>query len=99
MLWRAAAELDIDPAGADEATSLDLLHVGPRVTFHDTTRSFVAYHDTPFNERRHVHRALANVCDPEVRPDRRLWHRALAALAPDEAIASDLDARPSGSAA
>jgi DNA-binding CsgD family transcriptional regulator/tetratricopeptide (TPR) repeat protein len=91
MLWRAAAELDIDPASADEAASLDLLHVGPRVTFHDTRVRSVAYHDAPFNERRHVHQALANVCDPEVRPDRRLWHRALAALAPDEAIAGDLE--------
>jgi DNA-binding CsgD family transcriptional regulator len=103
---RAAAELDIDAASADEATSLGLCHLGRQVTFRDAQMRSVVYHDAPADERRRVHRALADSCDPEPRrlhraladagdperdPDRRVWHRALAALAPDEALASALE--------
>jgi hypothetical protein len=43
------------------------------------------------DERRAVHRALAEATDPEVDPDRRVWHRAQAAVGFDGDLASELE--------
>src|SRR2546426_6232142 len=91
LLWRAAKllGLTIDAVGPAEAEHLII--VGPQISFrHPLIRSAV-YHSAHLDERRRIHEALAAASDPLIDPDRRAWHRAAAALGPDEAIADELE--------
>ncbi|QKV74814.1 LuxR family transcriptional regulator [Amycolatopsis sp. Hca4] len=91
LLWGAAGRLGLgaDPAAAAEATGL--IEFGRRIRFrHPLVRSAV-YRSAPPRDRQDVHRALADVTDPDRDPDRRAWHRAQATVAPDEEVAADLE--------
>ena len=91
LVWRAAERLGIPEPAADMVESEDLLALSPRVVFrHPLVRSAVYRAATP-NERREVHRALAEATDPQLDPDRRAWHRAQAASKPDEDVAAELE--------
>ena len=88
LLRRVAERLDIP---ADAAAAAELIEFGARVRFrHPLVRS-AAYRAADSAERREVHRALAEATDPELDPDRRAWHRANAAVDPDEAVAGELE--------
>jgi DNA-binding CsgD family transcriptional regulator len=91
LVWRAAERLGIPGSAAETVESEHLLALSPRVVFrHPLVRSAV-YGAARLNERRDVHRALAEATDPEVDPDRRAWHRAQAAAMPDEELACELE--------
>ena len=91
LVWRAAERLGIGPEAATPAAEAGLLEFGARVRFrHPLVRS-AAYRSASLQERQDVHRALAEVTDPEIDPDRRAWHRAQAAPGPDEEVAEELE--------
>jgi DNA-binding CsgD family transcriptional regulator len=91
LMWHAADGLGIGASAADAAEVEGLLEVGAVVTFrHPLVRSAVYRAAIP-DDRRAVHRALAAATDPEVDPDRRVWHLAQAAVGFDEDIASELE--------
>jgi DNA-binding CsgD family transcriptional regulator/tetratricopeptide (TPR) repeat protein len=91
LLWRAAGLLGIPASAGAPAEAAGLLRVGVRVAFrHPLVRS-ATYRLAPLEDRRRVHRALADITDPEVDPDRRAWHRAQAASGPDEDVAGELE--------
>ena len=91
LLRRAADELGIATDAAAPAVEAGLVEFGARVRFrHPLVRS-AAYRSASLQERQDVHRALAEVTDREIDPDRRAWHRAQAAPQPDEDVAAELE--------
>jgi DNA-binding CsgD family transcriptional regulator len=91
LVWRAAERLGIPESAADIVESEDLLHLGPRVVFHHPLVRSAVYRAAGRNEQREIHRALAEVTDPELDPDHRAWHRAQATSKPDEDVATELE--------
>jgi len=91
LLWRAARSLGIGTDAAGPAETAGLFTAGARVTFrHPLVRSAV-YQAASATGRRLAHHAIAEATDPGTDPDRRAWHRAQAALEPDEGIAAELE--------
>ncbi len=91
LLWRVADQLGVPPEAAAPAEAAGLLTLGTQVTFrHPLLRSAI-YRAAPDEDRRSVHRALAEATDPETDPDRSAWHRAQATIAPDEEVAAELE--------
>ena len=91
LLWRAADRIGIGPEAIAPAEDAGLLEISARVRFrHPLVRS-AAYRAAPAPARREVHRALADVTDARVDPDRRAWHLARASNGPDEVVAGELE--------
>jgi ATP/maltotriose-dependent transcriptional regulator MalT len=89
----AARTLGLDQRALDLAEHAGLLVVhGTRIEFrHPLVRSAV-YEAATSSERRSAHSALAEaLAGDEEHADRRVWHRAAAALEPDESIVLALD--------
>jgi DNA-binding CsgD family transcriptional regulator len=91
LVWRGADRLGISPAAASDAAEAGLVDIGTRVRFrHPLVRSATYWAATP-EQRQTVHRALAEVTDPTLDPDRRVWHLAEGAQGADEDIAEALE--------
>ncbi|MFJ3671139.1 AAA family ATPase [Streptomyces sp. NPDC090106] len=92
LLRRAAARLGIPVDSAvTHAEASGLLTLGTWVRFrHPLVRS-AAHRSAGFEERRRVHQALADSIDASLDPERRVWHRASAAVEPDETVAAELE--------
>jgi DNA-binding CsgD family transcriptional regulator len=92
LLRRAASRLGCGFDAADAAEDAGLLEIRERVSFrHPLVRSAV-YRSATQRERRLAHGALAEETDSVLDPDRKAWHRAQAASAPDEDVAAELEA-------
>jgi DNA-binding CsgD family transcriptional regulator len=90
LLRRAAERLPITREAVASAERAGFLELTPRVCFrHPLVRSAV-YRNASSRARQEAHRALAEAADPELDPDRRAWHRAQAAVGPDEDVAAEL---------
>ncbi|MFF7888777.1 ATP-binding protein [Streptomyces sp. NPDC020794] len=91
LLRRVAERLDIDADAEGAVEAAGLIEFGTRVRFrHPLVRS-AAYRAADPTVRRDVHRALAEATDPDFDSDRQAWHRAHAAIEPDEALADELE--------
>lgn len=89
--WRAAAHLGIPYEAAEPLVSEGLLSFFPRVIFGRPSLRAAVYRLASREERRVVHRALAEATDPASDPDRRGWHLAHAAEGPDDELARELE--------
>jgi DNA-binding NarL/FixJ family response regulator len=91
VVWNGARRLELAVEAAHPAAAAELLELDHRVRFaHPLVRSAV-YRAASTQERRAVHLALAEVTDDVLDPDRRAWHRARAAVGPDEDVAEALE--------
>jgi len=91
LVRRAAGRLGIPAPAAGPAVEAGLLEFRAHVWFrHPLVRS-AAYRSASAQDRQEVHLALAEVTDLRIDPDRRAWHRARAAAAPDEEVAAELE--------
>ncbi|MEV0829951.1 ATP-binding protein [Nonomuraea rubra] len=91
LIWRAAGLLGIPHVAARPATASGLADFGQRISFRHPLLRRAAYRSATAEQRRAVHRALAEATDPVADPDRRAWHRAQSTEGPDEDAAADLE--------
>ncbi len=91
LIWRAAATLGIGTDAAAPAAEDGLADFGTRVRFrHPLVRSAI-YQSASVQGKQSVHRALAEVTDPDTEPDRRAWHLAEGTGGPDEDVSEELE--------
>jgi DNA-binding CsgD family transcriptional regulator len=91
LLWHAAERLGLGWDAATTAEASGLIEFGVKVRFRHPLVRAAAYREASTRERLDVHRALAEVTDPIVDPDRRVWHRANATVTQDDEIADELE--------
>ena len=91
VVWRAAAQLGIRAEAATPAVEVAWFEFGASVRFRHPLARSAAYRSASLQDRQAAHRALAEVTDLQIDPDRRAWHRAQAAPGHDEDVAAELE--------
>ena len=91
LVWRAASRLGIEAEAAAPAAAAGLLEIDSRVRFRHPLMRSAIYGAASAEERRDVHRALAEETDPKADPEHHAWHDAQAAAGPDEDVAAELE--------
>jgi DNA-binding CsgD family transcriptional regulator len=91
LLWRAAAQTGIDADAAAAAADGVLEFSGNSVRFRHPLLRSAAYHGATDADRRRAHAALGEAAGSEADLDQRTWHRAAAAIVPDEELATELE--------
>jgi hypothetical protein len=91
LIIRAGSRLGLEPRALEPAEQAGIVSVAAdQIMFgHPLARS-ATYTGAAFAQRQRVHEALADACGRE-EPDRRAWHHAAAALAPNEEVARELE--------
>ncbi|MEV7010673.1 BREX system ATP-binding domain-containing protein [Streptosporangium sp. NPDC051022] len=90
LLWRAAQGMGLSPQTAAPAEEAQLVEIGRSVLFRHPLMRSAAYAAGRIEERRTVHRALADALDAVNDRQRRAWHLACAAEGPDDRLAAEL---------
>ena len=91
LLWKAAAALGIDASAGAPAADAGLIELGAQARFHHPLVRSGVYGAAAPEDRRRVHRALADATDAAADPDRRAWHLAQATDGLDEEVAIELE--------
>jgi DNA-binding CsgD family transcriptional regulator/tetratricopeptide (TPR) repeat protein len=92
LILRACGVLGIDALALDPAEAAGVVRVeGERLEFRHPLVRAVAYSDVTPAVRRDAHRALAEALVDRRTEERWAWHRALAAVGPDEVAAGALE--------
>jgi DNA-binding CsgD family transcriptional regulator len=91
LIMRAGRRLGIKPEALEPAEQAGIVLVsGDQIIFSHPLARSATYAGAAFGQRQRVHTALADACGPG-EPDRRAWHHAAAAQAPDEEVARELE--------
>jgi DNA-binding CsgD family transcriptional regulator len=92
VVFRAAADLDVQPEALEPAEQAGLARVDgtERIVFRHALVRAAVYHAATFTARTAAHRALARAMEGDDHAARRAWHLAATATGPDEDIARDL---------
>ncbi|HEX3607321.1 MAG TPA: LuxR C-terminal-related transcriptional regulator [Candidatus Dormibacteraeota bacterium] len=90
LVCRAARRLGISEEAVAAVERAGLLEIGTTARFRHPLVRTVVYRAAAVDDRRRAHRALAEVTDPQLDPDRLVWHRARATGEPDEEVAAEL---------
>ena len=92
IVFRAAARLNLSPERLDPAEEAGLIKTdGAVFAFRHPLVRAAVYQAASSGRIQRIHAMLAEVLGGDKHAARALWHRAMATLAPDEALASALE--------
>jgi AAA ATPase domain len=91
LILPAASRMGIPHAALESVERVGRLQAGARLQFRHALERAVVYRAASGQERRRVHRALAESYDAEIDADWRAWHLAEATVDPAEDVAGELE--------